>query len=80
MSVIDGGIFRCGNHDEEYTTDNAEEFANHVASHANDDNVSQRRSGACVICNKPVIDQDTGIGMNAIHADCAASVARRAAT
>lgn len=82
MSVIDGGVYKCGNgHDEEYTTTNADEWAEHMASHANDDNVVTIRSGSCVICNKPVLDQKTGVGMNAVHTECIESLAsRRAAT
>jgi len=45
MSIIDGGAFRCGNCKPEFVTSDPEQWAEHIASHANDPNVKQIRSG-----------------------------------
>jgi hypothetical protein len=70
MSLIDGGVFKCGNHDEEFVTESKEEWDKHLAEHADAGDVKTFGNTNCVVCGKQVVHEDTPVGMNPMHQEC----------
>jgi hypothetical protein len=65
MSVIDGGSFKCSQHDTLYETTNPAEWEAHVAEEHTDSGTS-----VCAICGKPTSYEHKPKNLKPMCADC----------
>lgn len=70
MSIIDGGSFKCGNHDKEYVTDDVNQWQKHLEGHAKKGDLTKFGSASCIVCNKTVDFKDVPNHINPMHEDC----------
>lgn len=67
MSVIDGGSFKCYNHDPIYETVDPTAWAEHLR---NEEGLTEAGSSACVVCGNPVEYTDKPINKKAVCDTC----------
>lgn len=66
MSVIDGGSFKCYNHEELFETIDPQEWEAHI----NDGSHKESGTSACAVCGTPTTYENKTIGKKALCEKC----------